>query len=428
MKIRNLILGFFEKATHGCLKLTLPDGQTSCYGVVEDCEPAELIVHNDAFFRKIALKNDIGLGQSYIDGDWDSPDPASFIAWLVKNKDVFLSSKFSWAMPAVSKLASLQERFAHWSNANSKTGSKRNIKAHYDLGNEFYSQFLDETMTYSSAYFDDSEMSLNEAQEEKYERICQKLNLANRDKVLEIGCGWGGFATYAARKYGCHVTGITLSQKQYDYAVERVRREGLSDSVDIQLIDYRDLDGKFDKIASIEMIEAVGHQHLPTYFSSIDRLLKPTGISCIQVIMSADHRYQQYCKESDFIRKFIFPGSHLPSIASVFEAKGESDLNLYHFESFGLHYATTLEHWRERFEANWDKIKQLGFDEAFRRKWRLYFDYCIAGFKERHINVGQITLGRLNSTEYSYENKNFSVPHTNVNYEKASPVIEKVGA
>jgi len=403
VNIQKIILNFFDQAQQGSLRLVLPDGSRKVYGDTQAAIPAELTIHHSAFFRKVALRSDIGLGQSYIDGDWDSRDPSALLRWFIQNRRVFDSSRFRWAMPLISKLAAVGEFLEHRRNANTKAGSQRNIEAHYDLGNDFYSLFLDPSMTYSAAYFNSPEIELEEAQAEKYERICRKLNFKEEDRVLEIGCGWGGFAAYAARHYGCHVTGITLSPSQFDYAEARIAREGLQDKVALKQLDYRDLDGQFDKIVSIEMIEAVGHENLPAYFGSIDRLLAPSGLSCIQIIMTADNRYESYRKSSDFIRKFIFPGSHLPSISSVFEAKGRADMSLYHFESFGLHYARTLELWRERFEENWPKIRSLGFKETFRRKWRLYFDYCIAGFRERHINVGQIVLGRMNSSEYAFE-------------------------
>ncbi len=412
MKIQNIILSFFEKTTRGCMRLQLPDGTTHVYGSVEDFEPVQLIVNDLRFFKRIALKGDIGLGESYIDGDWDSPDPAALLSWFLKNKDVLMSDKFEWAMPTLSRLASLQERFLHRKNSNTKTGSKRNIEAHYDLGNDFYELFLDESMTYSSAFFRDPDDSLTTAQHEKYDRICRKLNLKPSDSVVEIGCGWGGFAVYAAENYGCSVTGITLSPSQFDYAKKRVKNAQLQDKIDIQLIDYRDLVGQFDKLVSIEMIEAVGHEHLPSYFAAIDRLLKPDGLSCIQIIMSADHRYKTYCKTSDFIRKHIFPGSHLPAISALFDAKDEANLNTYHMETFGLHYARTLELWREAFERNWPAIKALGFPETFHRKWRMYFDYCIAGFKERHINLAQVVFGRMNCESYDFENSEFSQAET----------------
>lgn len=408
MNIKDLIISFFEKTNHGCLRLELPDNSTTVFGVAEDSMPVDLKVHDERFFKRVALKGDIGLGESYIDGDWDSSDPAALLGWFLKNKEVLMSDRFEWAMPMISRLASLQERIGHLRNSNTRTGSKRNIEAHYDLGNDFYELFLDSSMTYSSAFFRSEEDSLTEAQHEKYDRICRKLNLMPGDSVLEIGCGWGGFAVYAAKNYGCTVTGITLSPSQYDYTLKRVADNGLEDQINIKLIDYRDMIGTFDKVVSIEMIEAVGHEHLNSYFAAIDRLLKPDGLSCIQIIMSADQRYKTYCKTSDFIRKHIFPGSHLPAISSLFDAKGKTDLNLYHMESFGLHYAKTLELWREQFEANWSRIKELGFPEEFRRKWRMYFDYCIAGFKERHINVAQVVFGRMNCETYTFETSTFS--------------------
>lgn len=413
MKIRDIILTFFEKTQQGQLELTLPDQSTLTFGVDDGTPPVDLTVSDESFFSKIALRGDIGLGESYMDGDWQSRNPARLLGWFIRNKDVLMNDRFEWAMPFFSRLHALQERFLHKRNANTKSGSRRNIEAHYDLGNDFYELFLDKTMTYSSAFFAEGDMSLEEAQTEKYDRICRKLRLQPSDTVLEVGCGWGGFACYAAKNYGCKITGITLSPSQFDYATARVTRSGLRHRVSIQQIDYRDVQGQFDKIVSIEMIEAVGHENLPTYLSAFDRLLKPDGLSCIQIIMTADHRYEKYRKTSDFIRKHIFPGSHLPSIKSLFDSKGSADLNPYHFETFGLHYAKTLELWKQRFEANWPQIKALGFNERFRRKWNLYFDYCIAGFRERHINLGQIVFGRMNCRSYSFETQEHALFQAN---------------
>lgn len=413
MKIRDIILTFFEKTQQGQLELTLPDQSTLTFGVDDGTPPVDLTVSDESFFSKIALRGDIGLGESYMDGDWQSRNPARLLGWFIRNKDVLMNDRFEWAMPFFSRLHALQERFLHKRNANTKSGSRRNIEAHYDLGNDFYELFLDKTMTYSSAFFAEGDMSLEEAQTEKYDRICRKLRLQPSDTVLEVGCGWGGFACYAAKNYGCKITGITLSPSQFDYANARVTRSGLRHRVSIQQIDYRDVQGQFDKIVSIEMIEAVGHENLPTYLSAFDRLLKPDGLSCIQIIMTADHRYEKYRKTSDFIRKHIFPGSHLPSIKSLFDSKGSADLNPYHFETFGLHYAKTLELWKQRFEANWPQIKALGFNERFRRKWNLYFDYCIAGFRERHINLGQIVFGRMNCRSYSFETQEHALFQAN---------------
>lgn len=427
MKIKDIIFTFFEKTQQGQLELTLPDRSTLTFGVDDGTPPVDLTVNDDSFFSKVALRGDIGLGESYMDGDWQSRNPARLLGWFIRNKDVLMNDRFEWAMPLLSRLHALQERLLHKRNANTKTGSQRNIEAHYDLGNDFYELFLDKTMTYSSAFFAEDDMSLEEAQTEKYDRICRKLRIQPTDTILEIGCGWGGFACFAARNYGCKVTGITLSPSQFDYATARVARSGLQHLVSIQQIDYRDVQGQFDKIVSIEMIEAVGHENLPTYLAAFDRLLKPDGLSCIQIIMTADHRYEKYRKTSDFIRKHIFPGSHLPSIKSLFDSKGEADLNPYHFETFGLHYAKTLEIWKRRFEANWPQIKALGFSERFRRKWNLYFDYCIAGFRERHINLGQIVFGRMNCRSYSFETQEHALYQANFQG-TAEPELQQANA
>ena len=403
MNARKLILRLFENCQLGRLTLRLPGGESATFGNQVGGVEAQVEIHDDAFFQRLLRGGEIGLGEAYIDGLWTSPDPTYFIRWLIQNRETLTSSKYSWLLPLLNRLGATIEWIRHRRNANTLDGSRRNIEAHYDLGNDFYSLFLDESMTYSSAFFSEREQSLQHAQHEKYERICRKLNLQPSDHLLEIGCGWGGFATYAAKRYGCRITGITISPSQLEYAQERVEREGLQDRVTLRLQDYRLLQGSFNKIASIEMIEAVGHEYLPSYFAAIDRLLAPKGLSCIQIITSADQRYRRYLKESDFIRKHIFPGSNLPSIATLFNAKGDADLNLYHMETFGIHYAETLRLWRQRFLRQWPAMAKLGFDEAFRRKWELYFCYCEAGFDERHINVAQVVFGRANISTYNYE-------------------------
>ncbi len=403
MNARNIVFKLFDACPHGELALTTPEGEHRRFGSACDGPHAEIRIHHDAFFPRLMLGGEIALGEAYIDAQWDSPDPTALIRWLIRNREILTSSRFSWALPLARRAVAIGEWIRHRRNANTLEGSRRNIEAHYDLGNDFYSLFLDESMTYSSAFFTAEEQTLQHAQHAKYERICRKLDLQPNDRVLEIGCGWGGFAAYAARNYGCRLTGVTISPSQLEYAQNRMQQNGLSDRVELRLQDYRQLRGQFDKIASIEMIEAVGHEYLPSYFASIDRLLAPEGLACIQIITSADHRYRSYRKDSDFIRKHIFPGSNLPSLASLYAAKGEADLNQYHMESFGLHYAATLRAWRERFLRQWPAMARLGFDEAFRRKWELYFCYCEAGFEERHINVAQVVFGRMNSRAYTFE-------------------------
>jgi len=293
--------------------------------------------------------------------------------------------------------------FAHWRCRNTRHNSRRNSRKHYDLGNDFYSLWLDDTLTYSSAWFEGAD-SLEQAQENKYRRLCQKLRLGPGMRVLEIGCGWGGFAIHAARHFGVQVTAITISPAQHAKAVERVRAAGLEDRVEVLLRDYREVRGQFDAIASIEMLEAVGHAFLRTYFAQCHRLLKPTGRVGLQVIICPDSRYDAMRRSADWIKKHIFPGGQLPSIkALVDSACSTGDLYLQHLENFGLHYARTLNLWRERFNLQSRAVMALGFDERFLRKWNYYLAYCEAAFATRNINVAQMILSRPNNTAFALE-------------------------
>jgi cyclopropane-fatty-acyl-phospholipid synthase len=289
-------------------------------------------------------------------------------------------------------------RLGHLIRANSREGSRKNISAHYDLNNEFFALFLDPSMTYSSAVFAKPDEDLEEAQREKYDRLCRKLKLNSSDHVLEIGSGWGGFVVHAAKNYGCRITTVTISSEQFVYATERVEKEGLSHLVEVRLQDYRTIDGEYDKIVSIEMLEAVGHEFLETYFKKVQSILKKDGIAAFQVITSPDSRYEQFRTGVDFIQKHIFPGSLLPSIAAMNDAvHATGDMHLHHLEEFGLSYARTLAQWKESFNAKLDQVRTLGFDEAFIRKWNYYLSYCEAGFAMRNISVVQMVYARPNN-------------------------------
>jgi cyclopropane-fatty-acyl-phospholipid synthase len=401
---RNLVLEQLAKIRTGSLTVVFPDSNIRKFGSEASRLRADLIVHRESFFKSLVLQGDIGFGQSYVAGDWDSHDLRAFIELLLANKATLLKK----TSPAIRLLKSFilgVERVQHWLNRNTIKQSHRNIYKHYDLGNAFYEAFLDSTMTYSSAWFTQKDQTLDDAQEEKYDRICRKLNLSQGMHLLEVGCGWGGFAVYAAQNYNCKVTGVTISQRQYDYAVNRAKADGLSSNVNFLLQDYRRLKGKYDRVVSIEMIEAVGHRFLPQYFSVLERLLKKDGLIAIQAILCPDSSYEFYRKRVDWLRKYIFPGGHLPSIKAIFDALESygSELNLFHFESFGVHYAQTLSTWKHTFNRNWERIKAMGFDEAFRRKWNMYLVLCEAGFAQRHINVGQFVYGRANQQSYGFE-------------------------
>jgi len=286
-------------------------------------------------------------------------------------------------------------RRRHKARSNSREGSRRNIHAHYDLGNEMFAVFLDHTMTYSSGFFETESSSMEDASTEKLDRICRKLDIKPHQRVLEIGTGWGSFAIHAAKKYGCHVTTTTISKEQFKLASQRIRKMGLQDKIDIQLCDYRDLKGKYDKLVSIEMIEAVGHKFLPEYFAVCSRLLEEDGQACIQAITMPDHRYDEYLKTSDFIQEFIFPGSCVPSISAIHNAIiPNSNFRLNHLEDFGLHYARTMREWLNKFMSNIDSVRQLGYGNDFIRLWEYYMCYCEAGFLERYTSVVQVVLNK----------------------------------
>ncbi|QOC23343.1 class I SAM-dependent methyltransferase [Wenzhouxiangella sp. AB-CW3] len=349
---------------------------------------AEVSVHDLHFWRLMATGGSVGAAEAYMAGLWDTPDPVAVVQVLARNRHVMPELERGGARVSNALLG-----LWHAHNRNSLNGSRRNISAHYDLGNEFFSAWLDEHMMYSSALFLDAEESLEQAQLNKLDRICQKLDLAPEDHLLEIGSGWGGLAIHAARHYGCRVTTTTISREQFEYAREAVARAGLADRVEVLMRDYRDLDGEYDKLVSVEMIEAVGHQYLDTYMGAIDRLLRPGGLALIQAITIEDSRYRSALSNIDFIKRYIFPGSFIPSVSAISGAMARSSrLGLIELADFGNSYALTLARWRQRFESAWDRISEMGFDESFRRRWRWYLAYCEGGFRERAISDVHLLL------------------------------------
>ncbi|MBC7753330.1 MAG: class I SAM-dependent methyltransferase [Moraxellaceae bacterium] len=342
-------------------------------------------VFNPQFYSRILFGGTIGAGESFMDHDWESPNLAQLIQLLARNRELQtgLDTGLGWLMAPGRKIY-------HAFNRNSMSGAKKNIHAHYDLGNDFFKLFLDQNWMYSSAIFKSEETSLDEAQFEKVDRICRKLRLKPTDRVIEIGTGWGGFALHAAKHYGCHVTTTTISKQQYDMAVERINQAGLSDRVTILLQDYRLLEGTFDKLVSIEMIEAVGLNFLDTYFAKCSALLKPQGEFLLQAITIRDQYYEAAKQSVDFIQRYIFPGSGIPSIESILmSTSSHTDLQLAHLEDFGLDYAKTIHIWNERLIANRNQILQQGYSESLYRMWQFYFGYCEGGFLERSIGVSQ---------------------------------------
>lgn len=401
--IQNLVLSQLDKMQQGQLNLTLPDGETRQYGTTKQVI-ANIHIKSSKFFPKCLLHGDIGFGEAYVEGLWETDSISNIIRWMILNLENHPHASGSKAKSIRTNILGIINRLGHLQRANTQTGSKKNISYHYDLSNELYENFLDQTMTYSSAIFATEEMSLKQAQEEKYRQLCEKLQLKSSDHVLEIGCGWGGFAQYAATHYGCQITGITVSQQQLNYAQARIKSMKLDHKVDLKFEDYRNLQGQYDKIVSIEMIEAVGHEFLPDYFAHIDRLLKPNGMVAIQAITSPDSRYHEFRKGVDWIQKHIFPGSLLPAIGEINRVINKiSNLQIHQLNDYGIHYAKTLNLWYQRFNQNFDQIKKLGFDEGFRRKWNYYLQYCEAAFYMRNIGLAQIILTRPNNFKMDKE-------------------------
>ncbi|PVZ83166.1 class I SAM-dependent methyltransferase [Serratia sp. S1B] len=368
--------------------LKLQHGQISFRGVwngtVGEASDLHAIVevHNPELIELIFKHGVLGAAEGYIRGDWKSDDLVELIQILARNREI-LDKLNQNALAQVSQFV-----LKNWykSRKNSISGSRKNIAEHYDLSNDFFKLFLDDSLMYSSAVFEHDNMSLDAASELKKELICQKLQLKPLDHLVEIGSGWGGFAIYAAQQYGCKVTTITISEAQYQEAIARVHAAGLSHRIDVQLKDYRLLEGKYDKLVSIEMIEAVGEQYLPTYFQKCRKLLKPKGLAFIQAITIEDARYQKALKTVDFIKRYIFPGSFIPCISVLTQTASEQKLRLKQLDDIGLSYAQTIHHWRERFLAAKDQVLNLGFDENFIRMWDFYLCYCEGGFKEGVIS------------------------------------------
>lgn len=394
-----MVVNTLSKFKLGGLLLTLPDGRELRFGDPRSpTNNAVIRVRNPEFFRQIALYGNVGFGEAYVEGDWETDDIAAVISWFIQNIVALQGSRASSTRLAGTNLLKAYNRVLHLLRPNSVKTSRRNISEHYDLGNDFYSLWLDETMTYSSGRFTGGAKTLEEAQHAKYEALCQKLQLKATDHVLEIGCGWAGFCTYAPRQYGCRVTCLTISEEQRKYATERVKREGLDHLVEIRLQDYRHVTGQFDKIASIEMLEAVGDNYVDAYFAKCHEVLKPDGLLAFQVITVPDCRYANLKRGVDWIQKHIFPGSLLLSLGRINEAINKTgDMFLHGIEDLGASYVKTLGLWHERFNAKVDDVKSLGFDERFIRKWNFYLQYCQAAFATRNISVVQAVYTRPNN-------------------------------
>ncbi len=387
--LRRLVFRRLRDMTRGRLAIHDTDGEHD-FGVVgSEADPtARVYIYDARVYSRIALRGTVGAGEAYMLGWWDCDDLTAVVRLLVINRSVMESLE-----GGLSRLTTPMLRMFHALRRNTRRGSEENISAHYDLGNAFYRLWLDDSMTYSCGIFEQVDSSLQTAQHAKYQRICDKLALSPEDRVLEVGGGWGGFALHAATHCGCHVTTTTISREQFEFTQARVTEAGLEDRVTVLCQDYRDLRGQYDKLVSIEMFEAVGHQYFDTYFEACSRLLKSDGLMLLQSITIAESEFERAKREVDFIQRYVFPGGCLPSVSAMMHAVGRaSDLRVQHLEDIGLHYATTLRHWRQRFNDRLQAVRQLGFGDRFARLWNFYLSYCEGGFQERAIGTVQVVF------------------------------------
>ncbi|GHA68891.1 cyclopropane-fatty-acyl-phospholipid synthase [Formosimonas limnophila] len=389
---RAAVLKQLKSLTHGSLTVVC-DGEHHQFGQLNDLLHAELVVTDARAWPLLALQGSIGAGQAYALGYWHSEHLTSVVRILARNIDLLDQLDNRWASLGQGLL-----KLVHAFNRNTRKGSRSNIAAHYDLGNTLFEKFLDPSMMYSSAQFLKSNDTLEQAQYNKLKRICQKLDLKPSDHLLEIGTGWGSMAIYAAQHYGCRVTTTTLSQEQYNHTKARVESLGLSDKITLLMQDYRDLEGCYDKLVSIEMIEAVGHAYLETYFKKCAHLLKDDGLMLLQAITIRDQRYEAARNSVDFIQRYIFPGGALPSLQKILNIiSDKTDMNLIHQEDFGAHYAQTLHLWHQNFKSARHELAQKGYDDYFYHQWEFYFCYCEGGFLERTIGCSQLLLAKPNA-------------------------------
>ena len=385
---------FFSKIKIGTLQVIYKDGTIKLYGEKKVEEKITLEIYNNRFFSRTILYGDIGFCESYIDKDFETSNLTKLIELALLNAK-YLGTTSENEKNRLINLMPVFNKIKHNLRKNSKTNSRKNISAHYDLSNDFYKLMLDETMMYSSAVFSHKNQDLYEAQKNKLEKLSSKLNLKEGSKVLEIGSGWGAMALHLANDKGCDVTTVTLSVEQKKLCENRFKEHKVEDKIDILLKDYRDLNGKFDAIIAVEMFEAVGKEYFHIFFKKCQELLKPNGVLVLQVITMPDQRYKDYSKGTDFIQKYIFPGGHLPSISKILEVTSKhTRLNLNHLEEFTEDYAKTLNIWHENFEKKLEEVKNLGFDNYFIRMWKMYLNYCEAAFLTRNINLHQLVFTR----------------------------------
>lgn len=386
---RNTVHGLLESLEEGVLELR-DSGDRHLFGQPESGLEAVVEIHQPDVYTDILLRRHLGAAEAYMDGRWSTPDLTPVLRLFTRNREIF---EGKWSL--FSSLLTLVDHLYHWRRRNTREGSRRNIQEHYDLGEDFYTQFLDETMNYSCGWFESETDSLACAQTNKMDRLLDKLELEPEHRLLEIGSGWGSLALRAAQRHGCSVTTTTISDNQYRYVKDSVRMQDVSDRVKVLNKDYRDLSGTFDRLVSVEMIEAVGEDYLPRFLEVCQNRLKSGGRLVLQTIVMRDQFYQEYRKNVDFIQRYIFPGGHLPSVGRLVELAGQTtDLRLRHLEEQGSHYATTLQRWKSRFLSKLSEIRSLGFSEQFIRMWEYYFGYCEAGFREDAIGNAQMVFER----------------------------------
>jgi len=394
---KKVFFDLLQNVQDGYLEVALPNNKSHFFGQPKSKIQGKIIVVDEAFFGRLVTNGDLGFAEAFIQGEIQVPDLTQVFKILVQNRENMsnLDSRFAW-------FGHLMDKAVHWRNSNTLTQAQENVSAHYDLSNEMFATFLDNTMTYSCAYFKNEEETLEQAQINKIRLMIEKAKLKPEHHLLEIGSGWGALAMEAVRMTGCRVTSLTLSKEQKALADARIAAAGLSDRIEIKICDYRLMEGTFDRIISVEMLEQVGHEFLGTFFKTCENLLKPNGIAVIQVITMPESRYEAYLKGCDFIQKYIFPGGHCPSVNAMVAAMTQStSLTLEHLENIGPHYAKTLRLWCENFKNNSKKLAQMGFDERFQRIWEYYLCYCEAGFATRSIGDVQIVITRPNNLDLS---------------------------
>lgn len=399
---KNLVFSAISELQKGKLKILLPEGEQVIFGKEEVANAPVLQIKDYAFFRKCVLYGDIGFAESYMDGDWSTNDLVGVMSWFLLNHESAPTlsgsqKKSAWKMNFLNKI----NRVFHRLRDNSLVGSRKNISYHYDLGNDFYKLFLDETMTYSSARFISEEQSLQEGQIQKYKSLALLARIEDGQDILEIGTGWGSFAIYLAENYNCQITTITISKEQFSYAQQAIKQKGLQDRITVKLEDYRKITGQYDRIVSIEMLEAVGDKYYEAFFQKCHEVLKKDGLLAMQVITCPDSRFDSIRKGVDFIQKYIFPGSLIPSIGRINQAINRTgDLSLFELSDMGLSYAKTLRIWREHFELRLTDVRKQGYDEKFIKMWRYYLAYCEVAFQMCNLSVVQAVYSRPNNTSF----------------------------